>query len=70
MIHAGPLTADFPADFYLTGYPLFYLCFDPADSPGPQRHWPWEPSFGVSRLSKFGQGRKWKFCSPAALRWL
>jgi hypothetical protein len=23
-----------------------------------------------SRLSKFGQGRKWKFCSPAALRWL
>jgi hypothetical protein len=24
----------------------------------------------VSRLSKFGQGRKWKFCSPAALRWL
>ena len=23
-----------------------------------------------SRYRKFGQGFKWKFCSPAALRWL
>jgi hypothetical protein len=33
-------------DFNLAGNPFLYFCFDPGDSPGPERHWPWELSFG------------------------
>jgi hypothetical protein len=49
-IHASSLVVDFPAGLYLAGNPFLYLCFDPANSPGSQRHWPWEPSFGDAQI--------------------
>jgi hypothetical protein len=45
------LAAEFPAGFYLAGNPLLHLGFDPADSPGSQRHWPWEFPFGDTLIN-------------------
>jgi hypothetical protein len=47
----GSLDAEFPAGLYLAGNPLFDLCFNPADRPGPQRHWPWEFPFGDTLIN-------------------
>jgi len=51
MIHARFLAAEFPAGLYLACNPLLDLGFNPADSPGPQRNWPWEPSFGNTLIN-------------------
>jgi len=48
----GSLDAEFPAGLYLAGNPLFYLCFNPADSSSPKRHWPWELSFRYALIDR------------------
>jgi hypothetical protein len=45
------MNAEFPADFNLAANPLLDLGFDPADSPGPQRYWPWEFPFGDTLIN-------------------
>jgi hypothetical protein len=45
------MVAEFPSGLYLAGNPLLDLCFNPADSPGPKRHWPWEFPFGDTLIN-------------------
>jgi hypothetical protein len=45
------MAAEFPTGLYLAGNPLLDLGFNPADSSGTQRHWPWEFPFGDTLIN-------------------